>query len=553
MLLAPIILKQLRSDLDRISSMPKGAKAFLIEEAEEKSKDKNVKPKAKRRAPRRFKPDPVPPATSDTAVPPVANPDSRLKRTTTLLDFGYRCTAVTPGVVGPTIPAVFTHHQLTKLNLLSDEQIITCDPCGCTELSSCEEHRRDPDSHNPSCFCDGIYFCPRHRPLKVEPDEDPRTEGGQTTEECEVVPHISEIYARDEGRDSQEIADPLQRQASRGDDSPRGAQGRNAPSPRTATTSQTFIDSKEKILRLRCKEAWQLSDSQEPLRELQLSEQNRQGAPMFWEYTDSWVFACGHTNRKQGAEKTGWWRTYTVKGFKDSRRFTLWCIDSGDITIRPWILFAEQTKDRRLRCLVLSSNRERIVKAMATTRVVQGHGHYNIYDRRVVELEYHVQAIFQTTAALRVWTKANLQDGDGGIAKAILDDIRRPEGGGFLRHVRREHIQLDLDGRVPRTEDDPVFEREPPGLARNMETEGKADQKERKPPLDHNSELDTGADLPQVPSEEPQQAGHPQEQTLGDRTPEADRHSRARRSIRTRRLRFSEEPSRLPRKKSKSS
>jgi len=391
---------------------------------------------------------------------------------------------------------------------------------------------------------DKCHYCTRSRasyePTLVRPRKAKAPPKGQTIEIHEVVSHVPQTEQSEEpahqGSDDDQDQGQVPRQSPGLSDSDGEPQRRDSPRTHSDPAEQADLHERSKLLRLRVRETWQLLSGQESLRDLQLSSQVGHDTLGSWCDPGSLQPISQDTGGSQKEEDIGWWKPYAVESSKSSRRYTLWVLPSLPGHSRPCILYAEQDQDRELLLHVCTPTEERLEATLARPVEIQGNGPIYIADHRVVELQYQIDSTLSTATAVRKWTKTVLQDRDGRIAQELLDDIRRSGRRRLLRHVSERLLRFDLDGRVPRPEENPRPQQVASRKRPHVEEEGNPVPEGGQPGLHLSVELLAEGSLCQSTIERPQQARHTGEQVARDTTLEAPGHKRLRRSARLARL-----------------
>lgn len=472
----------------------------------------------------------------------------------------------TTAACGPTLSCahrVAEHHEKMRIKFLRDHSVVCKD---CQHFLSGPDHRNicicehclksnwvpntDCYAHctfptercchygGPKCYQHGIDG----GRCDIRSPQASGTPQRETTEGREVVPDLpqarqgqdgSQEDSTDEGGDVVEAEGQVQGQPLGVFDSNRKTPGRDSPRPHPSTPCEATVNTGQELLRLRCCEAWQLPSCEEPLRNLQLSSQVGYSPGNAWLDPRSLQRDGQEPDSSEKEEDLGWWKPYAIESSEVCERYTIWVLPQITRDPRPSILYAQQVEDRKLLFYVCSPTEERLKATLARSIKLQGNRSAHVADRRMVELQYKVHTKFSSASVVRKWAKAALQDDDGGIAQAILDDIRDATQGKLLRHVSERLLRHHISGRVPRPHED--YRRMEPMVTgeRHVSSEERVTIPEGGQPSLHLSiELDPPTSLCQSVCERPSEAGTPVEQTVPDRTPEPSGHKRLRRSSR---------------------
>lgn len=359
----------------------------------------------------------------------------------------------------------------------------------------------------------------------------------EPTESQEMVLDVPTQRNDDEGGGSSSPSNSFEGLPGWMPNSPGVTCGWDSPPTHRPMAQEGRQDDKLPVFRLRVWETWQLP--KDALAGWDVGVSSQIGCEPTFAWYDP-IEGCEKAIKTEPGRE-GFWRTTSAQIDFDSRGYTIWCLDKTDIRGRPWILLTTQREDSRPTCILCSVRHERVADSVATEHELPGGGRGYSYDRRVVEIQYQVDKAFQSTAAVHQWCKEALQDDDGRIAQAVLENIRHTYDGGFLRHVRRLFVRYVLNGRVQRSENDPMDESVPAREHDEPTTKGTSGPKTEKPPSDNSIEFHAGGVLPQSGSSGSDQTGYPKiEIPRGPFTLE-NGHKGTRRSARLARLRTDEE------------
>lgn len=296
---------------------------------------------------------------------------------------------------------------------------------------------------------------------------------------------------------------------------------------RTPVVEEEIKNPQPEILRLCVHETWQLSNLQVDLRFGQLSQQGGSDSSDLWASPTTWLSGGSGPDIKEKS-----WVPQACEINRDCEGYTIWCLPPLDSRERPWILLAEQTKDRGVRCTLQSAFRQYTEKVLAIDDRLQGGGsEYKSYHRLAV-FEYYEKAAFSCSSTLRHWTHSVLQDNDGSIAEAILEDLRHSEGRGLLRHVGRRSDRFVLDRRISWPQDNSVPERMVTGFGDDSESEGSSKVENEESSMCDSEQLFFGGVLQQSSRKRQIEVADTVESPIDSGVDPTPRHKRLRRSSR---------------------
>lgn len=292
--------------------------------------------------------------------------------------------------------------------------------------------------------------------------------------------------------------------------------------PHSPVVQKTIPNARPIVLRLSVQETWKLSDSSFDFRGCELSPQGR--PPTF----DPWRSAGSRKRPSPGDDQAqeGFFYPQDIQSNIDSASFTLWVVPASHPEIRPRLLLAQQTKNRRVSFISYVPIGQPIQKGLANHTCLLGRfSNYKGYSR-MVEVEYKRAQSFQATAALHIWAQEHLQDHHSELVETILEGVRHAKIGGLLRFLRRQPMGYCLVRGVPGAKNDPVSERIYSRLFDDSETEGQADPQDQEPSPDSSFQLHSGGMLQEEPDCGCLSIGHIEDSLFGSSSEGTVGHTR---------------------------